>query len=193
MKTEKIVRSLRWCGTGTEESCDDCAFEPQRDEDAVGCVGGLCDAAADKIEELVERCARYAEEIAVLREKVRPYEETGLTADVCAEYRKFEDEVVASGKTFGRLLELLRADCGSSAAMTNGGRIRAMTDEALAVEIMRRWRAEMEDGEYEDMAKLWCDRKGGCISSKGYPRPCTESRILGCIQRWLAAPAGVEA
>lgn len=193
MKTEEIVRSLRWCGTGTEEGCDDCAFEPQCDEDAVECVGGLCDAAADKIEELVDRCARYAEEIAVLREKMKPYEETGLTADVCAEYRKFEDEVVASGKTFGRLLELLRADCGSSAAMTNGGRIRAMTDEALAVEIMRRWRAEMEDGEYEDMAKLWCDRKGGCISSKGYPRPCTESRILGCIQRWLAAPAEVEA
>ena len=70
MKTEKIVRSLRWCGTGTEERCDDCAFEPQRDEDAVGCVGGLCDTAADKIEELVERCARYAEEIAVLRERV---------------------------------------------------------------------------------------------------------------------------
>ena len=193
MKTEEIVRSLRWCGTGTEEGCDDCTFEPQCDEDAVECVGGLCDAAAGKIEELVDRCARYAEEIAVLREKMKLYEETGLTADVCAEYRKFEDEVVASGKTFGRLLELLRADCGSSAAMTNGGRIRAMTDEALAVEIMRRWRAEMEDGEYEDMAKLWGDRKGGCISSKGYPRPCTESRILGCIQRWLAAPAEVEA
>lgn len=70
MKTEEIVRSLRWCGTGTEESCDDCAFEPQRDEDAVGCVGGLCDTAADRLEELVDRCARYAEEIAVLRERV---------------------------------------------------------------------------------------------------------------------------
>lgn len=68
MKTEEIVRSLRWCGTGAEEGCGDCAFEPQCDEDAVGCVGGLCDAAADKIEELVERCARYAEEIAALRE-----------------------------------------------------------------------------------------------------------------------------
>ncbi len=110
MKTEEIVRSLRWCGTGTEENCGGCAFEPQCDEDAVGCVGGLCDAAADKIEELVDRCARYAEEIAALRERMRPYEDTGLTADVCAEYRKFEDEVVASGKTFGRLLELLRAD-----------------------------------------------------------------------------------
>lgn len=69
MKAEEIVRSLRWCGTGTEEGCDDCAFEPQCDEDAVGCVGGLCDAAADKIEELVDRCARYAEEIAELRER----------------------------------------------------------------------------------------------------------------------------
>lgn len=36
MKTEEIVRSLRWCGTGTEEGCNDCAFEPQCDEDAVG-------------------------------------------------------------------------------------------------------------------------------------------------------------
>lgn len=69
MRTEEIVRSLRWCGTGTEDGCSDCSFEPQCDEDAVGCVGGLCDAAADKIEELVERCARYAEEIAVLRER----------------------------------------------------------------------------------------------------------------------------
>ena len=45
-----------------------------------------------------------------LYERLAAYEDTGLTADVCAEYRKFEDEVVASGKTFGRLLELLRAD-----------------------------------------------------------------------------------
>ena len=71
MKTEEIVRSLRWCGTRTEEGCNDCAFEPQCDEDAVGCVGDLCDTAADKIEELTDRCARYAEEIAVLREKQR--------------------------------------------------------------------------------------------------------------------------
>ncbi len=32
--------------------------------------------AADRLEELVERCARYAEEIAVLRERMRPYEDT---------------------------------------------------------------------------------------------------------------------
>ena len=199
MKTEEIVAAMRcsFQGPGPQLDCATCRYHMEETVDGVDYAGCEFDRivmdAADRLEELVDRCARYAEEIAVLREKLKPYEETGLTADVCAEYRKFEDEVVASGKTFGRLLELLRADCGSSAAMTNGGRIRAMTDEALAVEIMRRWRAEMEDGEYEDMAKLWCDRKGGCISSKGYPRPCTESRILGCIQRWLAAPAEVEA
>lgn len=49
MKTEEIVRSLRWCGTGEEEGCGDCAFEPQCDEDAVECVGGL-----DRIKELAK-------------------------------------------------------------------------------------------------------------------------------------------
>lgn len=28
----------------------------------------------------------------------------------CMEYRKFEDEIIASGKTFGQLVELLKAD-----------------------------------------------------------------------------------
>ena len=78
MKTEEIVRSLRWCGTGTEGGCNDCAFEPQCDEDAVGCVGALRDTAADKIEELVARCARYAEEIAVLRQTNEDLRDTVL-------------------------------------------------------------------------------------------------------------------
>ncbi len=81
MKTEEIVRSLRWCGTGTEEGCSDCAFEPQCDEDAVGCVGGLCDTAADRLEELVDRCARYAEEIAVLRQTNEDLRDTVLRRD----------------------------------------------------------------------------------------------------------------
>lgn len=113
MKTEKIVRSLRWCGTGEEEGCGDCAFEPQCDEDAVECVGGLCDAAADKIEELVDHCARYAEEIAVLRERVRPYEETGLTAEEVAALQKdWSDLCTAVGECGGldRIKELAKAD-----------------------------------------------------------------------------------
>lgn len=43
-------------------------------------------------------------------ERLSAYEDTGLTPEVCTEYRKFEDEIIASGKTFGRLIELLRAD-----------------------------------------------------------------------------------
>lgn len=116
MKTEKIAAALR-CSSqvpGPQLDCRTCPYHIEETVDGVDYAGCDCDRiavdAADRLEELVERCARYAEEIAVLRERMRPYEDTGLTADVCAEYRKFEDEVVASGKTFGRLLELLRAD-----------------------------------------------------------------------------------
>ncbi len=72
---------------------------------------------------------------------------------------------------------------------TNADRIRAMSDEELAQEILRRWRAEMETGEFEDISTRWCDMKGGCVSSKGYHRPCTEDRLLACIKRWLQQPA----
>lgn len=65
---EEIVRSLRWCDTGTEDGCDNCTFEPKCDEDAVTCVSHLCGAAADLIDELTDRCARYAEEIMELRQ-----------------------------------------------------------------------------------------------------------------------------
>ena len=43
--------------------------------------------------------------------------------------------------------------------------------------------------EFEDISTRWCDMKGGCVSSKGYPRPCTEDRLLACIKRWLQQPA----
>lgn len=43
-------------------------------------------------------------------ERRAAYEDTGLTPEEVAEYKKFEDEVVASGKTFAQLVELLEAD-----------------------------------------------------------------------------------
>lgn len=43
-------------------------------------------------------------------ERLAAYEDTGLTPEEVAEYKKFEDEVVASGKTFAQLVELLEAD-----------------------------------------------------------------------------------
>lgn len=45
-----------------------------------------------------------------LVDRLGAYEDTGLTPEDCAEYKKFEDEIIASGKTFGRLIELLKAD-----------------------------------------------------------------------------------
>lgn len=49
-------------------------------------------------------------ELLQMAERLAAYEDTGLTPEECGEYKKFEDEVVASGKTFGRLVELLHAD-----------------------------------------------------------------------------------
>nr|DAD96331.1 MAG TPA: hypothetical protein [Myoviridae sp. ctagO6]DAF15354.1 MAG TPA: hypothetical protein [Caudoviricetes sp.]DAG39417.1 MAG TPA: hypothetical protein [Caudoviricetes sp.] len=43
-------------------------------------------------------------------ERLKQYEDPGLAPEDCAEYRKFEDEIIASGKTFGWLVELLKAD-----------------------------------------------------------------------------------
>ena len=40
-------------------------------------------------------------------ERLAQYEGTGLTPDVVAEYKKFEDELVASGLTFGAVLKLI--------------------------------------------------------------------------------------
>lgn len=45
-----------------------------------------------------------------LVERLAAYEDTRLTPEKVAEYKKFEDEVVASGKTFAQLVELLEAD-----------------------------------------------------------------------------------
>ena len=42
-----------------------------------------------------------------MAKELEAYEDTGLTPEVCAEYRKFEDEVIASGMTFGELVELM--------------------------------------------------------------------------------------
>lgn len=65
MKTEKIAAALRCCASdvdcagncplfGTSSPDEDCSQKKNR-------------AAADRLEELVDRCARYAEEIAVLQ------------------------------------------------------------------------------------------------------------------------------
>ncbi len=77
MKTEKLVAALR-CSSSVPSpqlDCRRCAFHVEETVDGRDYAGCDCDRmvvdAADRLEELVDRCARYAEEIAVLREQVK--------------------------------------------------------------------------------------------------------------------------
>lgn len=63
VRTIDLVADLRVCLRG---ECSACSHECGNAD----CLDRIMEDAADKIEELVDRCARYAEEIAVLREKV---------------------------------------------------------------------------------------------------------------------------
>lgn len=74
-KTTDMIAALR-CSSSVPSAqldCRTCAFHMEETVDGKDYAGCECDRilvdAADKIEELVDRCARYAEEIAVLQEK----------------------------------------------------------------------------------------------------------------------------
>ena len=76
-KTTDLVAAMR-CSSQAPvpfPPCATCAYRVVELLDGKEYTGCDCDRmgmdAADKIEELVDRCARYAEEIAVLREKVK--------------------------------------------------------------------------------------------------------------------------
>lgn len=64
VKTTDLVADLRVC---RHSGCLACGH----DCGTAACIDHVIEDAADKIEELVDRCARYAEEIAVLQEKQR--------------------------------------------------------------------------------------------------------------------------
>lgn len=71
---KEIVRSLRVCAAAIMEGCGGCIFESE----TTGTLGEMCGdalhtAAADLIDELTDRCARYAEEIMELKEQLRKY------------------------------------------------------------------------------------------------------------------------
>lgn len=63
VNTTDLVADLRVC---RHSGCSACGH----DCGTAACIDHVIEDAADKIEELVDRCARYAEEIAVLREEV---------------------------------------------------------------------------------------------------------------------------
>lgn len=64
VKTTDLVADLRVC---RHSGCSACGHDCGTAE----CIDHVIEDAADKIEELTDRCARYAEEIAVLQEKQR--------------------------------------------------------------------------------------------------------------------------
>ncbi len=43
-------------------------------------------------------------------QRLADYEDTGLEPEICAEYKKFEDEAVSKGMTFKRIVELMEAE-----------------------------------------------------------------------------------
>ena len=69
MKTEELVAALRKCGS-IGAGCDGCPFENSGAIDEYWCGDALVLAAADRLEEYVDRCKRYADEIMELRERV---------------------------------------------------------------------------------------------------------------------------
>ena len=78
---EEIVRSLRICSTAIMEGCGGCIFEFETTR-TLGemCGDALHSAAADLIDEMTDRCARYAEEIMELKEQLRKYENAEMLA-----------------------------------------------------------------------------------------------------------------
>lgn len=43
-------------------------------------------------------------------ERLKAYEDTGLTPAICANYKAFEDEAISKGVTFKRIVALMEAD-----------------------------------------------------------------------------------
>jgi hypothetical protein len=65
------------------------------------------------VDNIAFQCNLYFEELNKVTDalnKLADYEDTGLSPEDCAEYKKFEDEIIKSGKTFQRIIELIQAD-----------------------------------------------------------------------------------
>ena len=77
MTTAEILTSLRCCAALNGYGCDVCPARELTGTEMRPCSDAPKIAAADLIEQLTDRCARYAEEIAVLQERTRwiPVEE----------------------------------------------------------------------------------------------------------------------
>lgn len=67
VNTSDIVAALRHCSAPGGSGCEACVFANDPSGEEPWCGEVLCTEAANRLEEYVDRCARYAEEIARLR------------------------------------------------------------------------------------------------------------------------------
>lgn len=79
IKTVDLIEAFRKCSTPGDR-CDGCVFRSDEYDEELWCGDVLLQEAASRLEEYTERCARYAEEIAVLKAaaKERP---SGLSVE----------------------------------------------------------------------------------------------------------------
>ena len=76
-------------------------------------------------------------------ERLKAYEDTGLTPEVCANYKTFEDEAISKGVTFKRIVELMNAD--------KDGRLVVLPVKPVLTPTISSMLYIIEDGEiYED-------------------------------------------
>ena len=77
------------------------------------------------------------------------------------------------------------------ADISNGDRIRTMSDEELVEKLFWIYRLSTEH-EFGDVSKNWCDCKGGCLAECKEEVECDEEKHKACILRWLRSPAKEE-
>lgn len=73
----------------------------------------LSNRAIDIVNELHTERLDYQSEYLPLIDalnKLAAYEDTWLTPEICANYKKFEDEAISKGVTFNRIVELMEAE-----------------------------------------------------------------------------------
>ena len=124
MKAEEIIKALRCVSTaGREDDCARCPYwrEENVPEELRPVYGAdtmhSCDIdrvgldGADEIEKLTDRCARYAEEIAALQERLKEYEDTGLAPEQASTAKALIDAISAKDTSkIERIRELMKAD-----------------------------------------------------------------------------------
>ena len=72
VNTSDIVAALRHCSTPGFSGCEACVFANNPPGDDPWCCDLVLTEAVNRLEEYVDRCARYAEEIAQLRSGLEP-------------------------------------------------------------------------------------------------------------------------